>query len=78
MVFYRRQATRQYHKKAVEVLLKIGFNGGEVDPCLFCKQYEKDVVIVVIYIYIYTYIYDNLIVGHPEATKDIIEQLKKN
>ncbi len=26
------QAARQYHKKAVEVLPKIGFNGGEVDP----------------------------------------------
>ncbi len=36
-------AARQYHKKAVKVLHKIGFNGGEVDSCLFWKQYEKGV-----------------------------------
>ncbi len=42
------QAARQYHKKAVEVLQKIGFNGGEVDPYLFWKRYEKGVVFVTI------------------------------
>ncbi len=31
------QAARQYHKKAVEVLRKIGFKVGDVDPCLFWK-----------------------------------------
>ncbi len=36
------QAARLYHKKAFEVLHKIGFNGGEVDQCLFWKQYERD------------------------------------
>ena len=35
------QAARQYHKKAIEILHKIGFNGGDVDLCLFWKQYEK-------------------------------------
>ncbi len=29
------QAARQFHKKATEVLCKIGFNGGEAEPCLF-------------------------------------------
>ncbi len=66
------QAARQYHKKAVEVLQKIGFNGGQVDPCLFWKQYEKDVVFVTIYVD------DNLIVGHPKAIENTIEQLRKN
>ncbi len=66
------QAARQYHKKAVEVLHKIGFKGGDVNPCLFWKQYEKGVVFVEIYVD------DNLIVGHPDAIEDTIEQLKKN
>ncbi len=29
------QTARQYHKKAVEVIYKIKFNSGEIDPCLF-------------------------------------------
>ncbi len=65
------QAARQYHKKVIEFLQKIGFNGGEIDPCLFWKQYEKGVVLMA------TYLYDNLIVGHFDAIEDIIEQLKK-
>ncbi len=28
------QAARQYHKRDLEVLCKIGFNGGDVDTCL--------------------------------------------
>ncbi len=64
--------TRQYHEKAVEFPRKFGFNGGEVDPCLFWKQYKKCVVFVP------RYVDDNLIVGHPEAIEDIIEQLRKN
>ncbi len=66
------QAARQHHKKAVKVLFKTGFNGGEVDPCLILKQYEKDVVFVAIYVD------ENLHMGHPEAMEDTIEQLKKN
>ncbi len=66
------QATRQYHKNAVEVLRKIGFKGGDVDPCLFWKQYKKKVVFVAVYVA------ENLIVGHPDASEDTIEQLKKN
>ncbi len=48
-------------------MCKIGFKGRDVDPCLFWKQYEKGVVL-----------YDNLIVDHPDAIEDTIEQLKKN
>ncbi len=32
------QAVRKYHKKVDEVLYNIGFNGREVDPCLFWTQ----------------------------------------
>ncbi len=39
-------AARHYHKKVVEILHKIVFNGGEFHPCLFWKQYEKDIVFV--------------------------------
>ncbi len=40
------QAARQYYNKAVEVLCKIGFNGGEVETSLFWNKYEKGVVFV--------------------------------
>ena len=35
------QSARQYHKKAVAILKKIGFEGGEVDPCLYCLLYTS-------------------------------------
>ncbi len=66
------QAARQYHKKAVEVLHKIGFNCEKVDPCLFWKRFQKGVVFMAIYVD------DNMIVGHPKAIDDTIEQLEKN
>ena len=31
------QAARQYFKKAVTILKRIGFEGGTVDPCLFVR-----------------------------------------
>ncbi len=60
------KAARQYYKKAVEVLCKISFNGGEVDQCLFWKQYEKGVIFVAMYVD------DNLFVGHPKAIENTI------
>ena len=38
------QSARQYHKKAVKILQKIGFVGGDVDTCLFMKRSEKGLV----------------------------------
>ena len=35
------QSARQYHKKAVTILKKIGFEGGEVDPCLYVRESTK-------------------------------------
>ena len=32
------QAARQYYKHIVAILKKIGFSGGDVDPCLFTKK----------------------------------------
>ena len=32
------QAERQYNKKAVEILKKVGFTGGSLDPCHYFKK----------------------------------------
>lgn len=66
------QSARQYYKKARGILRKIGFTGGDVDPCLFVKKSSKGIV------YIALYVDDNLLVGHPEAIDDAIQQMKKH
>ena len=38
------QAARQYNKKAVEILKKIGFTWGNVQPSLFMKKNEKSII----------------------------------
>ena len=65
------QSARQYHKKAVKILRKIGFEGGDVDPCLLVKESTKFGRI-----YIALYVDDNLIVGHPQAIKETIQELR--
>ena len=42
------QGARQYHKKAVEILKKIGFIGGDVDLCLYMKKSKKEFVFICI------------------------------
>ena len=66
------QAARQYHKKVTAILRNIGFSGGDVDPCLFCKKTDKGICLIAMYVD------DNLLVGHPAAIQDTIEQLRKN
>ena len=66
------QAARQYYKKARSILKKIGFTGGDVDPCLFMKESSKGLV------YVALYVDDNLIVGHRAAIDDAIKQMKKH
>ncbi len=66
------QMARRNREKAVKVLHKIGFNRGQVDPCLSWKQYKKGVVFVAIYVE------ENLIAGYSDTIKDTIKQLKKN
>jgi len=66
------QAARQYYKHIVEILKKIGFKGGYVDPCLFSKRSKLGICFIVLYVD------DNLIIGHPEAVDDTIDQLRKN
>ena len=38
------QASRQYYKKNIEILKKVGFIGSNVDPCLYLKKSAKRVV----------------------------------
>ena len=66
------QAARQYYKHIVAILKKIGFIGGDVDPCLFTKKSKLGMCYVAIYVD------DNLIVGHPKAVEDAIQQLKEH
>ena len=64
------QSARQYHKKAVAILKKIGFEGGEVDPCLYVRESTN-----FWRVYIALYVDDNLKVGNEEAINEVIQEL---
>ena len=64
------QAARQYYKKAVKILKNLGFEAGNVDPCLYVKKSAKGVV------YIALYVNDNLM--GCAAIDDSISALKNN
>ena len=66
------QAVRQFYKKAVEVLKKFGFIGGNVNPCLYVKKSEKGIVYVVFYVY------NNLMTGDLQTINNPIIDLKEN
>ena len=55
----------------VTILKKIGFTGGDVDPCLFSKKSKKGLCFIAIYVD------DNLMIGHNAAIEDAIRLLKK-
>ena len=65
-------ATMQYYVKAVEILKRMTFIGGNVDPCLYAKKSKKGKV------YIALYINDNLMVGDIVAIDDAIADLRQN
>ena len=65
------QAARQYYKKFTKILKKLGFLGGDVDPCLFTRKDEYGLVFVAIYVD------DNLVVGHKKAVDRTITQLRE-
>ena len=56
----------------MEILKKIGFTGGDVDPCLYMKKSKKGLVFIALYVD------DNLMVGHPKAIDEAIEGMKKH
>ena len=59
-------------KKAVEIMKKVGFARGTVDPCLHMKKSLKGII------YVALYVDDNLMMGNPKAIDKAVEQLKKN
>ena len=66
------QAARHYYKKAVEVLKKLGFIQGNVDPCLNVKKCKKGIVCDPLYVD------DNFMIKDSKAISDAIKALKEN
>ena len=64
------QASRQYFKKFTKVLKKMGFEGGDVDPCLMMKNGTKGIVFIAIYVD------DCLLIGTEEAINEAVEGLQ--
>ena len=61
----------QTSEKAVKILKKLGFVGGNVDPSLYVKMSEKGMV------YVALYVDDDLMLGDIEAINEAITSLKK-
>ena len=55
----------------VELLRKIGFTGGDSDPCLFVRKNKFGIC------YIAIYVDDNLMVGHEAAINETIRQIEQ-
>ena len=43
------QEARQYNKKVLAILIKVGFIGGNVDPCIYMKKSANCIVYVALY-----------------------------
>jgi len=65
------QAARQYYKKFISVLKKLGFEGGYPDPCLWTRRTNQGVVFIAIWVD------DSLLVGNRKAIDETISDLKK-
>ena len=66
------KTARQCYKKAVEILKKLSFVGGNVNPCLYVKKSKNGIVNIVLYVD------NNLMVRNSKAIDDIIAALKEN
>ncbi len=65
------QAAIQYHKNMVEILKSIGFEGGDVNPCLYMKRDKNGLI------YVALCVGDNLLIGNEKAINETIKALKK-
>ena len=65
------QAARQYYKKFMEKLQKIGFKGGYPDPCLMTKRDENGICFIAVWVD------DSLLIGDEKAIQETIKDLKK-
>ena len=64
------QASRQWRKKLISVMKKIGFKVSAVDPCLMYRQYDLGIVLVAFHI-------DDLFcVGPKKALEEVTLELK--
>ena len=64
------QAAKLYHKNAVVMLRNIGFEGGNIDPCLFIRKDHRDLCMVAVYV-------DNsILVRNLKAIDATIEELR--
>ena len=61
----------QYYKNSVQILKKLGFIGGNIDPCLYVMNNKKDIV------YVALYVDDNLMIVDIEAIEEAITANKK-
>ena len=57
-------------QKAVGILKKLGFKGGEVDTCLFVHKSNKEIMFIALYVY------DDLMIRDTAATNEVIQQVK--
>ena len=64
------QAARQYYKKFVEVLKKVGYKKVKVDPCLIMKAFNKDAIFMSVHVN------DLLIIGPNYAIYKTLKALK--
>ena len=65
------QAARQYYKFFIKILKKIGFVGGDADPCLMMRKNKDGVV------YIAIWVDDSLLIGNEKAINATIDDMKK-
>ena len=65
------QAARQWWKKLIEILKRIGFVVNKADPCLLMRKSEKGIV------YIGLYVDDCLCIGDKEAINEVLELMKR-
>ena len=59
-------------KKTVKILKKIGFKGGNVDPCLMSRHDESGLILIALYVD------DCLCCGHEKAIKKLIKEFQEN
>ena len=66
------QSARQFWKKLRDVLKSIGFEGGDIDPCLLFKRTEKGLVLIGLYVD------DLLIIGSEQDIEIVINDIEKH
>jgi len=65
------QSARQYYLKFTKKLRKLGFVGGYPDPCLMTRKDKNGICFIAIWVD------DSLLVGHPKAIQQVIDDLQK-